>query len=379
MGSEVYLAGTSVGSVQLSVNGISAEVSSWWLRNHCPCALCRTESGQRTGMPVSDCEQFDIRRRDRDGVVEILFEDGHRSVFTEDDLVEFVRWRSRPLPFGFGSRATLSVERRRWRPNPEPAEVFEWLAALADNRILVLEGAPARIGVVGPTAAQIAPVMPTIYGDTWLVRVEDRPTNIAYTSDVLPFHQDLCAYETPPGLQLLHCVEFAAEVHGGETLFCDGLAAAERVRAEAPEDFATLCSVWATFATINRDQLMVVRKTHLALDDHANLVALNWAPPFEGPFAGAPEDELRYRQAYRTFAAAVDDCPRLALRLSPGEIVIFNNRRVLHARRAYGQHDGVARRVLEGCYLTADDVSNQYSYLKRRLAQRDMPRAELAS
>ncbi|BBX57075.1 hypothetical protein MSHO_24200 [Mycobacterium shottsii] len=229
----------------------------------------------------------------------------------------------------------------------------------------MLEGAPTRVGVVGPTAARIAPVMPTIYGDTWLVRVEDRPVNIAYTACALPFHQDLCAYETPPGLQLLHCIEFDAAVTGGQTWFCDGLAAAERVRVQAPDNFETLCQVWATFATVNRQQHMVVRKPHLVVDDRANLVGINWAPPFEGAFAGDPADEERYRRAYQTFTSAVEDGPRLALRLQPGEIVVFQNRRTLHARQAYTQPTASARRVLEGCYLSADDVANRSQMLAR--------------
>lgn len=351
------------GSVRLAVDGRSAELSPWWLRSQCTCTHCRTESGQRLSVGVGESAGLADLRRGCGGVVEILFQDGHRSAFGQDELIGLANWREQPLPFGFASRSALAFERRPWRAAPDIATLYSWLAALADNRVLVLEGAPARLGVVGPTASQIAPVMPTIYGDTWLVRVEDRPANIAYTARALPFHQDLCAYEAPPGVQLLHCVEFGAEVCGGETWFCDGLAAAERVRAEAPDDFETLCRVWATFATVNREHHMVIRKPHLMVDDRANLVAVNWAPPFEGPFAGDPADEARYRRAYRTFAAAVEDCPRLVLRLQPGEIVVFHNRRTLHARQAYTQPTTSARRVLEGCYLSGDDVANRYHCL----------------
>ncbi|MCQ4365326.1 TauD/TfdA family dioxygenase [Mycobacterium gordonae] len=351
------------GVVRLDVDGRSSELSPWWLRSQCQCAHCRTESGQRTGVGLTDSVSLADLRRGRGGLVELLFQDGHCSAFGEEELVYLASWRDHPLPFGFASRASLALERRPWHPNPDTATLYEWLAALADNRVLVLEGAPAQRGVVGSTAARIAPIMPTIYGLTWLVQVEGRPSNIAYTARSLPFHQDLCAYETSPGIQLLHCLEFAAEVSGGQTWFCDGLAAAERVRAEAPDDFDTLCRVWATFATVNRDQHMMVRKPHLLLDDRANIVAVNWAPPFEGPFAGNPADELAYRRAYQTFAAAIETSPRVILRLEPGDIVMFHNRRTLHGRQAYTQPAPLARRVLEGCYLSADDVANRYQRL----------------
>lgn len=357
------------GSVRLDVAGRCAELSPWWLRSQCTCERCRTESGQRIGSGVDEDVRLVDLRRGRGGVVEIVFQDGHCSAFEPEELVGLANWRERPLPFGFASRSALACERRPWCPDPDPATLYDWLAALADNRVLVLQGAPASLGVVGATATHIAPVMPTIYGHTWQVRVEDRPTNIAYTAHALPFHQDLCAYQAPPGIQLLHCVEFGADICGGETCFCDGLAAAERVRAEAPDDFDTLCRVWATFATVNRDQHMVVRKPHLIADDHANVVAVNWAPPFEGPFAGNPADEPSYRRAYRSFAAAVEKCPRLVLRLQPGEIVVFNNRRTLHARQEYTQ-PSATRRVLEGCYLSEDDVANRYQCLARTLDRR---------
>ena len=42
--------------------------------------------------------------------------------------------------------------------------------------------------------------------------------NIAYTGEPLASHMDLCYYESPPGLQLLHCLAFDGGVEGGETL-----------------------------------------------------------------------------------------------------------------------------------------------------------------
>ncbi|WP_186242323.1 gamma-butyrobetaine hydroxylase-like domain-containing protein [Mycobacterium simulans] len=48
-----------------------------------------------------------------------------------------------------------------------------------------------------------------------------------------------------------------------------------------------------TFASANRKHHMKIRKPHLVVDDHGNIVAANWAPPFEGPFAGAPAVRIR--------------------------------------------------------------------------------------
>lgn len=37
---------------------------------------------------------------------------------------------------------------------------------------------------------------------------KEKPTNIAHTPAELPFHMDDCYYESPPGLQFLHCIRY---------------------------------------------------------------------------------------------------------------------------------------------------------------------------
>ena len=51
---------------------------------------------------------------------------------------------------------------------------------------------------------------------------------------------DLCYYESPPGLQLLHCLAFDGGVEGGETTLIDAFAVAEQLRREEPEVTLTL-------------------------------------------------------------------------------------------------------------------------------------------
>ena len=41
---------------------------------------------------------------------------------------------------------------------------------------------------------------------TFEVIAEKNPTNVAYSNDTLNFHMDQVYYESPPGLQLLHCI-----------------------------------------------------------------------------------------------------------------------------------------------------------------------------
>jgi gamma-butyrobetaine dioxygenase len=51
----------------------------------------------------------------------------------------------------------------------------------------------------------------------------------------------------------------------------------------------------------------------------------------------------------------------LQRKLAPGEMVIFDNRRVLHGRSAYG---GGGRRWLQGCYAERDGLHATLSRLR---------------
>ena len=76
-----------------------------------------------------------------------------------------------------------------------------------------------------------------IYGATFDVVTTPNPINVAYSSEALELHMDLAYYESPPGLQLLHCMEFSEDISGGESTFLDAHAVAERFQVDFPEYF----------------------------------------------------------------------------------------------------------------------------------------------
>ena len=77
-------------------------------------------------------------------------------------------------------------------------------------------------------------------------------------------------------------------------------------------------------------------------------------------------DCAAFYAAYRRFAVLLRD-PRyqLKFRLGDGDLVVFDNQRILHGRTAYSsaQH----ARHLRGCYLTRDSVHGAAALLRRSL------------
>jgi alpha-ketoglutarate-dependent taurine dioxygenase len=106
------------------------------------------------------------------------------------------------------------------------------------------------------------------------------------------------------------------------------------------------------------------RRPHIVVEPESDrIVAVNWAPAFEGPLDVDDERVIDdYYKAYCTFARLLDRSPtRVEQRLEPGDLVCFNNRRMLHARHAFQSNGG--SRHLQGCYVNIDEFKSRLRVL----------------
>mmetsp|Transcript_69604 Transcript_69604/g.112930 ORF Transcript_69604/g.112930 Transcript_69604/m.112930 type:complete len:246 (-) Transcript_69604:6-743(-) len=231
--------------------------------------------------------------------------------------------------------------------------------------------------------------MHSIYGLQWDVKVEVNPINIAYSPVSLDLHQDLAYYESPPGLQLLHCLRFDESIQGGATTFVDGFAAAEKLRSTNPDAFKTLTEIPATFQKIHYDRAepvhLVYRRPHISLNNDGEVIGVFWAPSFEGALLAPRERVPEYFRAYRAFANILEgrqdngeardggNDGKIRIRLKPGQMVTFSNRRMVHGRDSFSEVASGGRH-LQGCYLTIEVFANRLRVLQnsaRALDNRD--------
>jgi hypothetical protein len=68
-------------------------------------------------------------------------------------------------------------------------------------------------------------------------RTVAEPINCAYTNHGLALHQDLAYYESPPGIQLLHCLRFDKGIIGGLSTFADSFRICQLLKERHPESF----------------------------------------------------------------------------------------------------------------------------------------------
>lgn len=217
-------------------------------------------------------------------------------------------------------------------------------------------------------AQRMGYIKETFYGRSWDVKSIHNAKNVAYTSVYLPVHMDLCYYESPPGIQLLHVIENSAK--GGESLFADAYAAAKHVLAKDPEAYDALTRVPLSYHYVNAGQHYYYARPVIEEDPSTpvdpvtkrrGIKVLNYSPPFQAPFdAVATEGDfdtrtvqafIRGLQQFEQFVNAPENL--IHHKLEPQSCVLMMNRRLLHGRTQFEPTEN-GRRWLKGTYLDLD-------------------------
>jgi len=239
--------------------------------------------------------------------------------------------------------------------------LMHWLEALQTSGICLITNCGAEETAVKEITERVAPIRETSYGSTWKVESVPGAENIAYTNQKLELHSDILYYETPPGVQLLHCIKQAS--NGGENFFADGFKIATDFRSQHPEFFDTLQKFPITYLKEHHDTFRKYRRPLFQVDLDGELTSVNFSPMFEGPLDIPAEHVASFYAAYTKWHAFTK-LPEYVkeLKLKEGEIITFNNRRVFHGRNGFSATE---RRLLIGTYFDLDDMANRLGVMKR--------------
>jgi len=243
----------------------------------------------------------------------------------------------------------------------EATALRDWLRGVARFGFGVVAGAPTSPGTVVKAAELFGYVRETNYGRLFDVRAVANPENLAYTGLALTVHKDNPYREPVPSLQLLHCLENAAE--GGDSVLVDGFAAAEQLRRSAPDDFQTLSNTWVTFRFSSSDTHLETRAPMITVDDAGAVTQVRFNNRSLAPL-DLPHDRVsRFYKAYRRFAEILfDPDNELRFGLEPGGLFIVDNRRILHGRTGFSS---TGNRHLQGCYADIDGLRSRLTVLER--------------
>jgi len=342
-----------------------------WLRDNCPSGLHpQTHERVLDLLALDDAPVLTGARMDQDVAV-LTYADGdvshmpisllnaHRPGHPDEDpgAIAAQAWR--------GDLGAAGIPRHKAAPiGVDDVALNAWMRDTARLGLSIVEHLEDRVGAGVDVAERIGFLRQTNFGTTFEVINKPDPNNLAYTSVALPLHTDLPNQEVPPGYQFLHCL--ANEATGGGSIFADGFAMAEDLRSEDPDAFRLLCDVPIPFRFHDADADIRVHEPVITLDAKGEVIEIRYNAHLAAIFDMSPDIMPAYYRAYRAYMAKTRDPKyRLALKLKAGEMVVFDNRRVLHGRDAFDPSTGY--RHLHGCYVDRGEFSSRLRLLARSI------------
>ena len=241
---------------------------------------------------------------------------------------------------------------------------LDWLTRLLQDGIAFLSDVPRRNHAILEATAHIGYVPETNYGRVYDVRAVPQPENLAYSDLGLGLHTDNPYREPVPGFQALHTLIAAPD--GGDSLFADGFAIAEHLRRSDPEAFELISRTPVPFRYQAAGVDLYAERPLIELSCANVVTAVTYNNRAIRPMSLPAAACAAYYDAYRKFAALLRESRlQMATRLNDGDLVVFDNRRVLHGRTGFAS----ARhpRHLQGCYLTRDSVYSVAAVLRQQL------------
>jgi gamma-butyrobetaine dioxygenase len=244
------------------------------------------------------------------------------------------------------------------------AGLLDWLRQLAGFGLSFVRGAPTTPGTVVGLAERIAFLRNSNFGLLWDVVSKPDPDSLAYTAHALGPHIDLVSREMLPGLQFLHCLVFDAE--GGDSVLVDGFACAAELAAEVPEAYDRLTTTPVRFRYRDGAGTDVSARVPLIrLDVDGSVREVRYSNALLAPLDVPADEMLATYRALRAFGRIlVSGRHELRFRLRPGDVMCFDNYRVLHGRAEFDPNSGP--RHLQGCYVDRDDFLSRLRALEAR-------------
>jgi gamma-butyrobetaine dioxygenase len=302
------------------------------------------------------------------GSLRVKFSDGHEASFSAADLLEEAALEPNSHdcpPPRLWDGSLRELPRARWRADASESERLAWLEAFLSFGFVIFEGVPTTPGTVLKVGQTFGFTRETNFGALFDVRSTPDATDLAYTSVALDPHTDN-PYRSPvPGIQLLHCL--VNETRGGLSTLVDGFAVAAALRAHDPAAFAVLSSTPVRFKYLDADTELTASAPPIELDVTGAPKAIHFSPRLDYVPLFAPEKLSAYFHARREFDRRLR-APYFEIRflLNSGDLVMFDNCRLLHGRTGFDPADGL--RHLQGAYIDIDGPRSLYRVLRRRRA-----------
>lgn len=369
--------------IKVNIGGEIHKFPFVWLRDNCQCEECfHTTAKSR----IIDWNTFNIEVkpldvRDNNENIKVSWDDGHTSQYSYN----WLKFRSfNPQNIEHYKNTYFRPPKITWnKDNFE--QVFtkhnyndvintnkglhNWLHNLAVYGVALIENTPNKEDAVDDIVSKIGFTRRTHYGVKFIVQHVPGTVNVAYLSSTLPMHTDLPYYNYCPGVNILHClVQTASE--GGENQLIDCHFVANYMKEHHPKEYHLLTTLEVEWSDIGVEHDNEFYKLHrcpvISLDRHGEIERISFSIAQRGSrFLGDFTDVKDWYKAHGLFFKLSQKFAA-KFKTNEGNILVFDNVRLLHGRAGYDDAENNVRKVI-GAYVDWDEIYSRLRCVKVKL------------
>ena len=245
----------------------------------------------------------------------------------------------------------------------EKEEMYNALVSFYKYGFVIFKDVPTKDNFLINFANSIGSVRRTNFGEFFNVRSKPDPNDLAYTSLPLAPHTDNPYRNPVPCIQILHCIE--NNVQGGLSTLVDGFTVTEKLKKDFPKYYKILSEVKVRFQFVDQSVVLEDWAEMIRVDENGEFKQVRFSPRLDFvPLLDLDKLELYYNARKKISELYNSDKYRIQFKLSPGDLLMMDNYRLLHGRTAYDSNEG--DRFLQGCYIDYDSTDGKLKHLKRK-------------
>lgn len=310
----------------------------------------------------ADLKIDEVTMADNDNL-EVGFSDGYKSHLNLVQIQREIGWiedpETPPIPQGWTTALTDRPE-ADWNDLDDPKILKDMLGGFLRYGFCIMQNTPVERDILLKLAGKFGYVRDTNWGKIFNVEKKPKATDSAYTDFALSSHTDNPYREPIPGIQFLHCLK--NDVAGGLSTLVDGIAIAQRLAQENPEQAKLLETINIKFRYQGPSAILeswgpIVERDYRGIVNRIRLSnKLDYVPALD-------KDTLDNFYAARRRLNELSNDPefQISFPFKPGTLLMMDNYRLLHGRTAFDGSSG--HRHLQGCYTDHDGATSLYRML----------------
>ncbi|MFK7697903.1 TauD/TfdA family dioxygenase [Pseudomonas caspiana] len=356
-------------SIYLRTASATFEMPALWLRERSPDP---TQLEALTQQRLFDSHAIDplitVRLLETSGEdVWLGFSDGHHARYQATALFKDATEQSSfPVSEGWAGDLSLASVRADWREMDDPSALLDALDAYLRFGFIILHDVPCDPESVLVVGNKFGYVKETNFGRYFEVYSRPDGNDLAYRSIHLGPHTDNPYRDPVPGIQLLHCL--INETSGGLSTLVDSVHVVSKLAQEDPEGYELLCSVPVKYRFVDKGTELVTHRPIINIDRQGRTLGVHYSPRLDGLPLLAVNTLRRFHQARKRLGELfTDPGNEIRFKLEEGELMLFDNSRVLHGRTAYDPSEG--HRHLQGCYIDLDGPRERFASALKSLGR----------